>query len=185
MPSGHSGADRCLALNVSLVVAADEDDGIGSNGGLPWRLPGDLKFFRRVTDGHPVVMGRRTFQSIGKPLPKRTNIVVTRDLDFSVPHGACRMPSLVSALALAAYAPGGDEIMVIGGADLFRQALSHARRIYLTRVHDRFPADTFLPSIDWDQWRRVWREYHPADPEHPSAHTFMQLERVIRSPTGS
>lgn len=184
MPSGHSGADRCVDLNVSLVVAADENDGIGAGGGLPWRLPGDLKFFRRVTEGHPVILGRRTFQAIGKPLPKRINIVVTRDLDFSVPHGACRMPSLVSALALAAYAPGGEEIMIIGGGDVFRQALGHAKRIYLTRVHDRFSADTYLPSIDWTQWRRTWRESHPADRENPSAHTFMLLERATRPPDG-
>ena len=199
MPSGDSRTDRGLnleepaapavpeerggGLNVTLVVAADRDDGIGYNGGLPWRLPSDLKFFRRVTTGHPVIMGRKTFESIGKPLPERTNIVVSRNTALNLPAGTRQASSLVAALAMAVHAPGGDEIMVIGGAELFRQAMGQARRIYLTRLHESFPADTYLPPIDWRDWRRVWREEHTPGRNDACGYTFMCLERAAPPPT--
>lgn len=177
MPSGHQGADRGVKPVVTLVVAADEAGGIGLGGGLPWRLPNDLRFFRRVTAGHPLVMGRKTHETIGRALPGRTNIVVTRDPDYRPAAGCHRVGSLEDALALAAREPGGEEVMVVGGGDIFRQALELADRIYLTRVHATLPADVFLFEIDPDIWREIWREEQPVDDRNPHAHSFSLLER--------
>jgi dihydrofolate reductase len=166
---------------VALVVAADEADGIGRDGRLPWHLPGDLAFFKRVTMGCPLVMGRKTHESIGRALPGRRNIVVTRDRDYRPCTGAETAGSLEDALELARS--GGPEavpeaVMVIGGAEIFAAALPQARRLYLTRVHATVACDTFLPAIDWSQWRETWRETHPADARNPYAYSFLLLERA-------
>lgn len=162
---------------ITLVVAADEAGGIGKAGGLPWHLPADLRFFKRVTQGHPVVMGRKTHESIGRALPGRHNVVISHDPDCRTAAGCLVAESLEAALDIAAREPGGTEVMVIGGAAIFAQALPRAERIYLTRVHARLPADTFLPAIDWDDWEEVWREDHPADAANPYAYSFILLER--------
>lgn len=162
---------------LTLVVAADEGGGIGLAGGLPWRLPGDLKFFRKVTMGHPLVMGRRTHESIGRALPGRANIVISRDPAYRPAEGCRRAGSLDEAVEMAAREPGGEEIMVIGGAEIFRQALPRADRLYLTRVHARLPADTFLPEIDESDWRECWREDHAADARNDHAYSFILLAR--------
>lgn len=169
--------DQGRRPRVTLVVAADLAEGIGKDGALPWRLPGDLRFFKRVTSGHPVVMGRKTHDSIGRALPGRTNVVISRNPAYRPAEGCRTAGSLLVALDIAAEAEGGEEIMVIGGAEVIREVLPRAERIYLTRVHGRFPADTFLPDIDWSAWREVWREDHPADDKNPYPHSFILLER--------
>lgn len=165
---------------ISLVVAVGENGVIGRGGGLPWHLSSDLKTFRRLTMGKPLIMGRRTFQSLQRPLDGRDNIVVSRD-----PHlradGAIVEPSFEAALARAkacAKARGVDEIMVIGGADVFAAALPFAGRIYKTEVHGSPEGDTYLPGIDWRQWREVSRQALPRGDRDDFAATFVVLERA-------
>lgn len=158
---------------LSLVVAAGENNEIGRRGRMPWHLPADLKHFKALTLGKPVIMGHRTFEAIGKPLPQRRNIVVTRDRAWRA-TGCEVAHSLPEALVIAA---GEPEIMVIGGGQLYRQALPRAQRIYLTRVHGTFDADTFFPVLDMSQWRETAREAHPADECNSYACSFLVLER--------
>ncbi|MCL4766928.1 MAG: dihydrofolate reductase [Hyphomicrobiaceae bacterium] len=163
-----------------LVVAAAENGVIGRGGRLPWRIPSDLRLFRRLTMGKPVIMGRRTFESIGKPLDGRDNIVMTRDPAFRA-AGVIVEPSLAAAIAQArrlADARGVEEIMVIGGAEVFREALPQAERIYLTRVHGAPVGDTFLPPIPADEWREVSREPLPRGHADEHTCTLVVLERA-------
>jgi len=167
---------------ISLVVAVAENGVIGRNGGLPWHLSSDLKTFRRVTMGKPLIMGRRTFQSLKKPLDGRDNIVVTRDEGFR-PEGAIVAPSFEAALAHAhrcAKTRGVDEIAVIGGSDIFEAALPLAGRIYKTEVHGAPEGDTFLPEIDWTGWTEVSREALPQGARDDFKSTFILLERKGR-----
>jgi dihydrofolate reductase len=167
-------------VKISLVVAAAENGVIGRDGRLPWRIPSDLKTFRRLTLGKPIIMGRKTYQSIGKPLDQRDNIVVTRDLAFHVP-GIIVTGSLDAALdkarALAA-AKGIDEIVVIGGAELYRQALPLADRIYLTRVHAEPQGDALFPPLSEGDWREVSREPLPREARDEHACTLVILQRA-------
>lgn len=158
---------------VALVVAADEEGGIGRGGGLPWHLPADLKHFRTLTMGKPVIMGRRTWESIGRPLPGRRNVVVSRQPSLQVP--GCEVAgSLDDALRLVDDAA---EACVIGGAEIYRLALPLADLIHLTRVHARVEADTFLPPLDPREWRLQSREEHAADERHAYPFSFITLER--------
>jgi dihydrofolate reductase len=161
---------------MTLVVAADAAGSIGQDGGLPWRLPDDLKWFKRVTMGYPLVMGRKTHESIGRSLPGRRNIVITRQPGYRPFDGAVVADSLDGALDRAAR-DNADEVMVIGGAEIFRAALPMADRVLLTRVHDSFAADTFLDALDPAAWRETWREDHPADARNPHAYSFIELVR--------
>jgi dihydrofolate reductase len=164
---------------VSLVVAVAENGVIGRDGGLPWRLSSDLKTFRRLTMGKPLIMGRRTFQSLGKPLDGRDNIVVSRDPDFQ-PEGAIVEPSFETALnraRLLARARGTDEIMVIGGTQVFTDALGHARFIYKTEVQGAPAGDAHFPAIDWDAWKEVSREALARAPQDDFAAELVVLER--------
>ncbi|MGH8397143.1 MAG: dihydrofolate reductase [Gammaproteobacteria bacterium] len=158
-----------------LIVAIGEHNEIGKSGKMPWHLPADLKHFKSITLGKPIIMGRKTFAAIGKPLPERRNIVVTRDRDFMA-DGCEIAHSLTDALVLAAGVP---EIMVIGGSELYREALPRAQRIYLTRVHASFDADTFFPTLDPADWRETAREGHAADERNSFAYSFLTLERRI------
>ncbi len=165
---------------LALVVAAAENDVIGRGGRLPWRIPSDLRLFRRLTMGKPVVMGRKTFESIGKPLDGRDNIVMTRDPAFRA-AGVIVAPTLAAAMDEArarAAAKGLHEVMVIGGAEVFRQALPFAKRIYLTRVHGSPEGDTFLPRIPADEWHEVSREPLPRGDADELACTLVVLERA-------
>ncbi len=159
---------------VSIVVAADEHGGIGRAGGLPWHLPEDLKRFKALTLGKPIVMGRRTWDSIGRPLPGRRSLVVSRQSGLA-PEGAEAFDSLEAALQAAAGAP---EVCVIGGAEIYRQALRHADLIHLTRVHASVEADTFFPPLDAAAWEEVAREDRPADARLAHAYSFLTLRRV-------
>jgi dihydrofolate reductase len=158
---------------VSLIAAMAENRVIGVNNTLPWRLPADLKHFRKLTTGHPVIMGRRNHESIGKPLPDRANIVVTRNPDYRAP-GCLVKHSLEEALSSAGNA---EEVFVIGGAEIYRQAFDHADRLYLTMVHARVNGDTYFPDFNEHQWREISRERHEADAKHPYAYTFLVYDR--------
>lgn len=139
---------------VTLIVAKSHNDVIGDRNGLPWRLPEDLAHFKRTTIGHPVVMGRKTWDSIGKPLPNRRNIVVTRNAAWAA-RGAERAGSLAEALALCASA---DEVFVIGGAQIFIEALLRADRLIVTEIDQDFEGDAYFAAIDPNLWREVSRD---------------------------
>lgn len=159
---------------VVLVVAVANGGVIGRAGTLPWHLPADLAHFRRLTIGHAVIMGRATFESIGKPLPQRLNIVLSHRAGFA-PPGAQVVASLPEACALAA-AHGGPA-MVIGGAQVYAQALAQAGRIELTEVHADVPGDTHFPPLGAD-WREVAREDHPADARNAHPYSFVTYRRA-------
>lgn len=166
-------------MMISLVVAIAENGVIGRDGGLPWRLSSDLQTFRRITMGKPVIMGRRTFQSLKKPLDGRDNIVVSRDEGFQ-PEDAIVERDLEAALAQArgcAEARGVEEIMVIGGTDVFKAALPLARFIYKTEVHATLEGDAYFPQVDWTEWEEVARSRLPQGPRDQYAATFVVLER--------
>jgi dihydrofolate reductase len=168
-------------MRVSLVVAAAENSVIGHGNQMPWRLPDDLKRFKALTLGKPILMGRKTFESIGKPLPGRTNIVLSRRSDLTLP-GCVVVSSIPAALAAAAEA---QEIAVIGGAEIYAQALSSAHVIHLTRVHANVPGDAVFPALDATQWTERLIERHPADERHAFAFSFIELERLRPAPQQS
>jgi len=158
---------------VSIIVAVADNDVIGRDGGLPWHLPADLKRFKRLTSGHRMIMGRRTWDSIGRrPLPGRPTIGVSRDPSL-VAEGAQVACSVEEALDLAA---GADEVFIAGGEAIYRAALPVADRIYLTRVHACFDGDTHFPAFDANDWRVVVEERHEPDEKNPYAHTFQVYE---------
>ena len=151
-------------MKLVIVAAIGENNVIGNKGQLPWHLHSDLRHFRALTLDKPVIMGRKTYQSIGKPLDRRTNIVITRDKNF-VPEGVITAPSFKAALAIAekdAQRRGTDEIMVIGGQAVFAEAMPHAERLEITHVHARPEGDAFFPPIDIKHWREEKREVRDA-----------------------
>lgn len=164
------------AVTFALIVAVAENGVIGREGELPWRLSSDLRYFKSVTMGKPIIMGRKTFDSIGRPLPGRTNIVVSRNPDFSF-KGVDVFNRLEAAVS---HAEGlvGAEIMVIGGAGLYEAALPTADRIYLTEVHFAVDGDVFFPSLDRVCWAETSRERHPAGEKDDHDHSFVILDRV-------
>jgi dihydrofolate reductase len=168
-------------VDVVFDLAVAENGAFGKHGTLPWKLPNDLKRFKALSMGKPIVMGRRTFSDdVKTPLKGRVNIVVTRNKDYQA-EGVIVALSVEEALKIGAEkarAAGVDEIHVIGGAEIFRAALPYARRIYLTEVHARPEADTFLEPFDAETWRETFRERHEADERHFSPYTFLTLERV-------
>ncbi len=158
---------------VTLIVAVADHGVIGRANSLPWHLPEDLKRFKRLTMGKPMIMGRKTFESIGKPLPGRRNIVVTRDTNYRR-EGVEVVNSVDQALELAADAP---EVMIIGGAELFRVFVPRAGRIHLTRVHGTIDGDVMWPALDIRQWEVIESERHEADERHAYAMTFEVWEK--------
>jgi dihydrofolate reductase len=170
---GSTTADHRPAC-VSLIVAMTPEGVIGRDNDLPWRLPDDLKRFKALTMGRPVIMGRRTWDSIGRPLPGRTSIVLSRSATFA-PQGAIVVPDLERALDAAGAV---DEAFVIGGAQVYALALPIARRLYLTLVHGDVAGDARFPTIDPQHWREIERSERPADERHAFAMTFSVLERA-------
>ena len=162
-------------MRISLVVAMDDNGLIGADGGMPWHLPADLRHFKRTTLGKPILMGRRTLESIGRPLPGRSNLVLSRQADYR-PEGCTRVVSLAAARDL--LAGDHDELMVIGGAQVYALALADAQRICLTRIHATFDGDTWFPDFDLRAWREVSREHRAADAKNPHACSFIELRRV-------
>jgi dihydrofolate reductase len=157
---------------MALVVAMAENGVIGNSNQLPWHLPADLKHFKALTMGKPMLMGRKTFDSIGRALPGRRNLVMTRGKSIEAP-GVETVPTVDAALAATRDA---DELMVIGGAEIFRLCLPRARRIYLTRVHAPIAGDTRFPNVDWSEWHCLERTAHAADDKNAYSMTFFVLE---------
>lgn len=167
-------------MKLALIVAMAENRVIGINNNLPWHLSEDLKYFRRVTMGKPIIMGRKTFESIGRPLPGRTNIIVSRNPDYQA-EGIKVVHSLKAAKELAdniCFIDGMDEAMVIGGAELYEQALPEADRIYLTQVHAEVHGDAWFPAFDRGQWRQVAREDFKAVEPNPYDYSFIVLDKA-------
>ncbi len=159
---------------VSLIAAMAENRVIGRDGGLPWRLPDDLKRFKRLTIDHTVIMGRKTFDEVKQPLANRRNVVISRNPAFR-PLGVTVVPTLAEALALGATE---SEVFVIGGGEIYRMALSRADRIYLTVVHAVVEGDTFFPPFDESAWVLETETHHPADEKHAYAFTFRDYSRL-------
>jgi len=162
-------------MTVSMIAAMGTNRAIGLRGRLPWRLPADLRFFKEKTWGHVVIMGRKTFESVGKPLPGRRNVVITRRKDFRS-DGVEVAGSLREALDLAG---GEEEVFVCGGAEIYRQALDRADRMYLTLIHENFEADTFFPESDPRVWEERERVNHGPDERNPYAYSFVVYERRL------
>jgi len=160
-------------VRLSIIVAMDRNGVIGAGGRLPWRLPADLKRFRQITMGKPLLMGRRTHESIGRSLPGRENIIVSRDPTFRAP-GCTVAGSIEAALK---HCAGAEEVMVMGGAELYSQTLELGERIHLTEVHADVAGDTFFPPWQRDEWREVSREDFPADQANEYAYSFVVLEK--------
>tara|TARA_B110000503_G_scaffold26584_1_gene41929 strand:+ start:1550 stop:2053 length:504 start_codon:yes stop_codon:yes gene_type:complete len=167
-------------MTIALIVAASENNVIGRNNQLPWYLPGDLRYFKAMTLGKPVIMGRKTFESIGKPLPGRDNIVITRQKDYPA-EGIKLVSSLDEAIILGEsinLINGGDEVMVIGGAQIYAEALELADRVYLTRVHDHVEGDAYFPALETSSWHESGREDILAKEPNPFDFSYLVLDRT-------
>ena len=163
-----------MTQRISLIAALDRNGVIGEGGKIPWRLPADLRYFKRVTMGKPLVMGRKTYESIGRPLPGRQNIVLTRQRDFEAP-GCTVVHSVEEALAAAGDA---EEVMVAGGGSVYRQFLSCADRLYLTFVDTTAEGDTTFPHFDRGRWQLVFEEVHPPDEQNAFSYRFTIFEKA-------
>lgn len=174
MPAPAPGAGNCDgSMLISIIVAMDRNRLIGAQGTMPWRLPADLRWFKKVTMGKPVVMGRKTYESIGKPLKGRRNVVLTRDRQYSAP-GCVVVHSIEEAIHAS---ENGEEVMIIGGAQLYRQFLPRSERIYLTRIEAAFEGDTYFPDFSEEQWQIVFDEQHEAGEHNRHPFRFQILER--------
>lgn len=162
---------------ISLIVAMDENRAIGIQNRLPWHLPDDLKRFKTLTMGHHLIMGRKTYESIGQPLPGRIMIIITRQHDYQ-PDDCLVANSLREAIDLAA-ARQETEAFIVGGGQIFAQSIDIADRIYLTLVHTRVTAEVYFPEIDRNNWVEVENIHHPADVIHPYPFTFITLEKTV------
>ncbi len=163
-------------MNVALIAAMDDERGIGIDNHLPWHLATDYKLFKSITSGHHIVMGRLTFESLGKPLPNRPHIVISRAAAYPLPEGCFLVSSLDEGLKLAEQR-GEKEAFVIGGAQVYTQALPLAQRLYLTRVHAVCRVDAYFPQVNWDEWVLCKAVDHPADDRNDYAFTFQVWER--------
>ncbi len=169
---------------VALIVAVAENGVIGRDGKMPWRIPSEMKHFRRITMGKPLIMGRKTFASLEKPLEGRDDIVLTRNRDHA-PKGTIAVESVEQALKVAsdcALARSADEIMVIGGAEIYALLLPHAQRLYLTRIHADLEGDIYFPEIDLCGWVECERSYHPRETGDEYDYTVSVLERRDGTP---
>ncbi len=164
---------------LSLIAAASENNAIGRDGQLPWHLSDDLKRFKRLTMGHPILMGRKTWDSIGHPLPGRTSIVISRQTDFQSGFDEVRIASnLDDALAHARGLENApDNAFVIGGARIYEMCMPRVDRLLLTRVHAEVEGDVWFPEIDWQQWQLIEEEEHARDEKNDHAHTFQVWQR--------
>jgi len=158
---------------ISIIAAIGNNWVVGINNKLPWDLPADMEHFRQKTRGKPVIMGQKTFESIGKPLPDRTNIVLTLDKDFH-PQGCIVAHSIAQALGAA---KDFEEVMICGGVSIYKQFLLLADRMYLTRIEGDFEGDAFFPAFNWEDWKEVERVEHEADDDNPYKYSFITLEK--------
>jgi dihydrofolate reductase len=169
-------------VKISLIVALASNHVIGKDNTMPWHLPEDLRYFKRITLNKPVVMGRNTFESIGKPLPQRSNIIISRNTSYQ-PAGVTVVHSLEEALQkgqemLRWLDPGNNELMIIGGAQIYDQALPLAVRLYLTEVHAELEGDAFFPAFNRKEWHEVAREDHAACERNPLDYSFIVLDQA-------
>ena len=167
-------------MRVSLIAAMAENRVIGRDNQLPWRLSADLQHFKALTMGKPIIMGRKTYESIGRPLPGRTNIVITRDSAFQA-EGCEVVHSIEQALAVAR---GFEEVMVIGGSAFYRAMLPRAAHLYLTRIDAEFEGDAWFPEIEPGEWHETAREAHTPDERNPHSYAFVTLERTAPAAAG-
>lgn len=161
---------------LAAIAAMDENRVIGANNQLPWHLPADLQHFKALTTGHPILMGRKTYESIGRPLPNRLNIIMTRDTNYQA--AGCEVVHSITAALVVAKEQQAKEIFIIGGAEIYQQLMPHTQRIYLTIVHHAFTGDTFFPAIDMSIWQEIQRERHEADTNNLYAYTFITLDKI-------
>lgn len=162
-------------MNISLVVARSENNAIGQAGGLPWHLPNDLKHFKQTTLGKPIIMGRTTFESIGRPLPGRSNIILTQNIDYDVP--GCVV--LHSKQAVLNHCQHEDEVMIVGGAKIYQLFLPEVTKLYVTIVHAHIQGDAFFPSLIEEEWQEITREKHLKDEKHLFDYSFVTFIRRI------
>ena len=162
-------------MKLALIVAMDLESGIGKDGGLPWHLSADLRRFKQITMGHVMIMGRKTYASIGRPLPGRTSVVISRNPNFEAP-GCLVAESFEKSLKTASI-DQSEQIFVIGGAEVFSQALPLANRLHLTLVHTVAHCQVFFPAIRWSEWRVIHQEFVPAGERDPYPSTYYVLEK--------
>ncbi|PAK36288.1 dihydrofolate reductase [Peribacillus simplex] len=159
---------------ISLIVAMDQNRVIGNNNKLPWHLPADLQYFKKVTMGHPIVMGRKTFESIGRVLPGRENVIVTRNQEFKA-EGCVVLHDIAQIKMFADNHE--EEVFVIGGAEIFKEILPFTDRLYITEIHETFEGDTFFPEIDENEWDEVSSNPGSIDEKNRFAHDFIILQK--------
>ena len=162
-----------MTTSISIICAMDQNRLIGKNNALPWHLPADLAFFKQTTMGKPILMGRKTYESIGRPLPGRQNIIITHDDNYRADGCDC-CSSIDAALELASQ---HAEVMLIGGASLYQQTLDRAQQLYLTRIHAAFDGDAWFPEFTAEQWQQDWREDHNADEKNKYDFSFIRYSR--------
>jgi dihydrofolate reductase len=167
--------NKSASFLISAIVGIADNRVIGHNNQLPWHLPADLKHFKVLTTGHPILMGRKTYLSIGRPLPNRTNIILTRDKTFTA-DGIHIAFSIETALQIA-RASSSSEVFVIGGADIYQQLLPYTQKIYLTLIHHVFEGDTTFPQLDAHDWQEISRKDYQADTENQYDYSFVELAR--------
>jgi dihydrofolate reductase len=151
-----------------LIAAVGENNALGKNNDLLWHLPNDFKRFKALTSGHYIIMGRKTFESFPKPLPNRTHIIITRQ-NYKAPDGCIVVSSLEKAIEIT---PKNENVYIIGGGEIYKQSITIADKIELTKVHSSFEADTFFPEIDLDKWKLTFEEFHTKDEKHQYDFTF-------------
>ena len=162
-------------MRKSIIVAIENNNGIGYQNQMPWHLPAELKLFKELTMGHHLVMGRKTFEAIGKPLPGRITIIVTRNSNYTAP-GCLVTHSLDQALQVAQNA-NEEEVFICGGRSIYAEALNIADRLYLTRIHDDYQTDIFFPDFEPADWDEISSDFHPADQKNTSPFTFFVYDR--------
>jgi dihydrofolate reductase len=163
---------------ISIIVATAENGVIGKNNQLLWKLSADLKQFKTLTTGHSVIMGRKTFESIGRPLPNRTNIVISRQTGLTLPDGVLKVNSLETAIETAKNHAGNEEVFIIGGGNIYEQAIKITDKVYLTEVKACIEGDTFFPALDADEWNEIARISHPKDEKNEYDFVFVELMRL-------
>lgn len=163
-------------MRVSTIVGMGNNNEIGKGNDIPWYLPADLKYFKKITSGHPIIMGRKCFESIGRPLPNRTNIIVSRNPEFHI-EGCILVHSIGAGLAVA-QETGAEEAFIIGGGEIYRRGMPLSTRLYLTTIDITVDdADVFFPEINMDHWNLISQEAHQKDAKNPYDYTFKVLER--------
>ena len=161
---------------IIMIAAVSENYALGKDNALLWHLPDDFKRFRQLTTDHHIIMGRKTFESFPKPLPNRTHIIITRQKNYSAPEGCIVVESLSAAMTVL---PKNEDAFVIGGGEIYKQALPYTDKIELTKVHGRFEADTFFPELNASEWQLVEKEFHPKDEKHQFDFTY---ETYLKNP---